>query len=73
MSDAHTGTPEHTHFGLTEMEMRNKTGSNGNFEGLKPLCGNGSFHCHVTRNVAAVTCEACKARLATRPAYLSKV
>lgn len=73
MSNVHTRTLGHIHFGLLEVEMRNKTGSNGNFHGPMPICGNGSWHCHVTRNIANVTCESCKEHLAKRPAYLTKV
>lgn len=73
MSEVHTRTLGHIHFGLTEAEMRRKTGSNGNFEGPMPICGYGSWHAHTTRNIKNVTCEKCKERLATKPSYLSKV
>jgi hypothetical protein len=69
----HTRTLGHIHFGLLEVEMRNKTGSNGNFHGPMPICGNGSWHAHTTRNPQNITCEKCKALLAENPSYLSKV
>lgn len=55
--------PEPTHYGMTEAEARARYKSSGNFEGPLPLCGNGSYHCTVTRNKSLVTCEACQARL----------
>lgn len=58
------------HYGMTQAQARRKTGSNGNFEGPLPLCGNGSFHVEVTSATWAVTCEACKAKLKTKPNYL---
>lgn len=47
------------HLGLTQEQMRAKSGSNGNFEGPNPLCGNGSFHAEVTTTAARVSCVAC--------------
>jgi len=61
---------EAVHYGMTEAQARRKTGSNGGFEGPLPLCGNGSYHAEVTSDADSVTCEACKAVLKTRPAYL---
>lgn len=58
------------HYGMTEAQARRKAGSTGNFEGPLPLCGNGSYHAGVTSDAESVTCEACKAILKTRPAYL---
>lgn len=60
--------PEYTppgpvHYGMTQDEARAKYKSNGDFSGPRPLCGNGSFHCPVTRDKTQVTCEACQARL----------
>jgi hypothetical protein len=52
-----------THYGLTEAEMRAKTGSNGSFEGPMPVCGNGSYHVTVTREKAHVNCAACLSKL----------
>lgn len=73
MSEVHTRTLGHIHYGLTEDEMRSKSGSNGNFHGPMPICGNGSWHAHVTRNSINVTCVKCKELLDSRPSYLSKV
>jgi hypothetical protein len=73
MSEVHTRTLGNIHYGLTEQEMRNKVRSTGNFHGPMPICGNGSWHCHVTRNSLNVTCEKCKELLASNPSYLSKV
>lgn len=73
MSEIHTRTLGNIHYGLTEQEMRDKVRSTGNFRGPMPICGNGSWHCHVTRNLQNVTCEKCKKLLADRPSYLSKV
>lgn len=73
MGQVSTNYLGHIHYGMTEREMQNKTGSNGNFHGPMPLCGNGSWHTHTTRNPNNVTCEICKERLASRPPYLSKV
>ena len=58
------------HYGMTQAQARRKTGSNGNFEGPLPLCGNGNYHADVTSDIESVTCEACKAILKTRPNYL---
>lgn len=58
------------HYGMTEAQARRKAGSNGSFEGPLPLCGNGNYHANVTSDAPSVTCEACKAILATRPGYL---
>ena len=55
--------PEVVHFGLTQAEARSRYASSGNFEGPLPICGNGNYHCKVTRMKTQVTCEACKARL----------
>jgi hypothetical protein len=73
MSEVHTRTLGHIHYGLTEAEMRRKTGSNGNFHGPMPICGNGSWHAHTTHNPQNITCEKCKEQLAANPSYLSKV
>lgn len=73
MSNSKASYKGQIHYGLTEAEMRRKTGSNGNFEGPMPICGHGSWHAHVTRNTKNLTCEACKAVLAKNPSYLSKV
>lgn len=67
--------PEHTppgdvHYGMSQAQMRRKTGSTGDFAGPRPLCGNGSFHCTTTIHPERVTCELCKAKLAQKPAYL---
>lgn len=67
--------PEHTHkgpvhYGLSLAQMRRKTGSNADFAGPRPLCGNGSFHCSTTIHPDRVTCEICKHRLTQKPAYL---
>lgn len=59
-----------THFGMTQAQARRKTGSNGNFEGALPLCGNGSGHVGVTSDKPSVTCPVCKAVLKGRPNYL---
>lgn len=58
------------HFGLSQEQMRRKTGSTGDFAGPRPLCGNGSFHCTTTDQAFQVTCEACKNQLARRPGFL---
>lgn len=58
------------HFGMTQAQARRKTGSNGNFEGVLPLCGNGNVHVDVTSDKPSVTCPACKAALKSRPNYL---
>lgn len=48
------------HFGMTQDEARAKFKSTGNFEGPLPLCGNGNYHCHVSRNWDTVNCTACQ-------------
>lgn len=58
------------HFGLTQAQARRKTGSNGNFKGVLPLCGNGGAHVDVTSDKPSVTCPACKTALKSRPNYL---
>lgn len=47
------------HLGLTQEEMRAKSGSNGDFAGPNPLCGNGSAHAEVTDVARRVSCVAC--------------
>lgn len=59
-----------THFGMTQAEARAKAGSTGDFQGPRPLCGNGSYHVTVARS--AVTCPRCLEMLANKPAYLGK-
>jgi hypothetical protein len=58
------------HLRLSQDQMRRKTGSNGDFQGPMPLCGNGSAHARVDVRHTSVTCEACKKILASRPGYL---
>ena len=53
----------YTHYGMAQGEARAKAKSNGDFEGPLPICGNGSYHCTVTRDKSKVTCPACQARL----------
>lgn len=61
------------HFGLVEKELQRKYRSLGNFRDRAPMCGNGNFHAHTTRNPQNVSCELCKELLAARPHYLEKV
>ena len=67
MSHPEYSAPGAVHYGMTQDEMRAKTKSNGCFEGPMPLCGNGSFHCTVTRDKAKVTCEPCRKKLNLKP------
>lgn len=67
-------TPKgYVHYGMTEQEARNKAGSNGSFEGPRPLCSNGSYHIGTTRHSKYVTCPVCLEKLATRPGYLGVI
>jgi hypothetical protein len=58
------GVPSETlvHYGMTEKEAQAAAGSNGSFDGPRPLCGNGNFHAKVTREKADVTCPFCIAK-----------
>lgn len=56
---APTPTDSARHLGLTQDQMRAKTGSTGDFEGPNPLCGNGNYHALVTQDRAKVSCAAC--------------
>lgn len=47
------------HLGLTQEQMREKSGSNGDFAGPNPLCSNGSAHAEVTEVANRVSCVAC--------------
>lgn len=51
------------HYGQTMQEKQAAMRSNGHFEGPMPLCGNGNYHCAVTRVLSDVTCEACLRKL----------
>lgn len=57
--------PGDVHYGMTQDEARAKYRSTGDFAGPRPLCGNGSYHCTVTRDKSKVTCAACQSRLDT--------
>jgi hypothetical protein len=70
LDDVPAQVGEAVHYGMTEAQARRKAGSGARFEGPLPLCGNGSYHAGVTSDAQSVTCEACKAILKTRPAYL---
>lgn len=62
--------PGPVHYGLSLAQMRRKTGSNADFAGPRPLCGNGAFHCTTTIHPDRVTCDICKHKLAQKPGYL---
>lgn len=58
------------HLGLTQDQMRRKTGKFADFSGPMPLCSNGSFHVEVTPSKKLVTCEKCLEIIATNPGYI---
>ncbi len=56
---------EVVHYGRSRLEQAAHEGRHDSCigPGPKPLCGNGSYHAKVTRDVNQVTCDVCRGKL----------